>query len=75
MSESVTVKGERITLDLLLWRRYGLRGRTLLSAAYEANPGLAGLGVILPQGTTVILPDLPPQSTVPVKRVSLFSRS
>jgi P2-like prophage tail protein X len=42
-------------LDLLLWRDAGL-GPGELSRIYDANPGLADLGPILPLGTIVTVP-------------------
>jgi phage tail protein X len=72
MPETITVRGENIPLDLLLWRRYGVRGQSLVGAALDINPGLADLGPILPLGTTVIIPDLPPETAPAVKVVSLF---
>ncbi len=73
MAETITVRGEGISLDLLLWRRYGVRGQALVEQALELNPGLSALGAILPLGTVVILPDLPPEPSTPaVKVVSLF---
>jgi len=59
MPETVTIKGEGITLDLLLWRRHGRAGQDLLDKAFALNPGLAAKGYFLPLGTAVILPDLP----------------
>ncbi|MGO1303325.1 MAG: tail protein X [Sphingomonas parapaucimobilis] len=47
------------TLDALIWRARGL-GPDDLPAVLAANPGLAALGPILPVGTAVILPDVPP---------------
>lgn len=73
MPETVTVKGENILLDLLLWRRHGVRGQGLVVRALELNPGLAGLGPVLPIGTEVILPDLSPEDDRSPRRiVSLF---
>lgn len=73
MTETITIRGENIPLDLLLWRRYGVRGRSLVERTLDLNPGLAALGPILPLGTVVIIPDLPPVATSPaVKVVSLF---
>ena len=73
MTETVTIRGEGITLDLLLWRRYGVRGQGLVEEALELNPGLAGLGAVLPLGTAVTLPDLPPAPVrAPRQVVSLF---
>ncbi|WP_039057032.1 tail protein X [Enterobacter sp. Bisph1] len=51
------------TLDLLCLRYYG-RTASVVEAVLAANPGLAELGVILPYGTTVSLPDV---QTQPVK--------
>ncbi|WP_323073190.1 tail protein X [Mycetohabitans endofungorum] len=44
------------TIDALCWRHYGRTDGTV-EAALQANPGLAELGVILPIGTVVELPD------------------
>ncbi len=69
----VTVWRENLTLDLLLWQAYGPDGQALLERALELNPGLAGLGINLPLGTLVQLPDRPsadPFTARPV--VSLF---
>lgn len=71
--QTVIVKGEGITLDLLLWRAYGVRGRILLEEAFTLNTDLAALGVIIPLGTTVHLPDLPPEDAGQSRQVvSLF---
>ena len=50
MAETITVKGDNIALDLLLWRRFGVRGQQLVEETYQLNPGLADLGLILPPG-------------------------
>jgi len=70
--ETITIKGEGITLDLLLWRKYGVRGRELVEATLALNPGLASVGPILPMLTVVIVPPLPAESRTPVKLVTLF---
>lgn len=73
MAETITIRGEGISLDLLLWRRYGVRGQGLVEEALVLNPGLAALGPVLPLGTVVTIPDLPPAASAPaVKVVSLF---
>ena len=59
MADTITIRGENIPFDLLLWRRYCVRGQALLSAAYDLNPNLADAGPILPIGRAVIVPDLP----------------
>lgn len=54
------------TLDALLWREAGL-GPAALPAVLEANPGLGGLGTILPAGTPVNVPaTAPAAATLPL---------
>jgi phage tail protein X len=73
MTETVTIAGDGIMLDLLLWRRYGVRGKALVEQTLDLNNHLAILGPFLPLGTVVILPDLPPETAVPPRKiVSLF---
>ncbi len=73
MTSTVTVRGEGISVDLLLWRSFGIQGRALVEKTLSLNQGLSALGPILPLGTTVILPDIPEQSAIDaVKVVSLF---
>lgn len=45
------------TLDMLCLRHYG-RTEGVVEAVLLANPGLAELGVILPHGTLVSLPEV-----------------
>ncbi|MBI2306089.1 MAG: tail protein X [Rhodocyclales bacterium] len=49
------------TVDGLCWRHHG--SSAAVEAAYEANPGLAALGPVLPMGTPVELPDEAPAPT------------
>jgi phage tail protein X len=72
MTETITIKGVGISLDLLLWRKFGVRGRELVEVTLGLNPGLAALGAFLPMGTVVTVPPLPAKSTLPVKLVTLF---
>lgn len=72
MPEEIEIKGEGIVLDLLLHRKYGVRGRELVEATLVLNPGLAALGPILPIGTKVLLPDLPQPLQTAKRVVSLF---
>lgn len=72
MAERIVIRGDNITLDLLLWRRFGQIGHSLVEAAHSLNPGLAALGPVLPFGTSVALPDLPRASTYREQPVSLF---
>jgi len=50
------------TLDLICNRYYG-RTEGVFETVLTANPGLAALGVVLPHGTTIELPEV---STAPV---------
>lgn len=71
--QTITVKGEGITLDLLLWRAYGVRGRSLIEKSLSLNVDMARLGTVIPMGTKVILPDLPPEEAGRSREVvSLF---
>ena len=70
---AITVQRTRTTLDLLLWRQHGVAGMALLEQTLELNPGVADLGIELPVGTVVRLPDLPAPTPVQTSRViSLF---
>ncbi|SFA66573.1 tail protein X [Metapseudomonas otitidis] len=48
------------TVDAICWRVYG-RTAGLTEAVLEANPGLADLGPVIPQGHRVTLPAQAPQ--------------
>lgn len=55
----VTVQGEYVTVDLLVWRRYKQPARGILEATLDANPHLALLhkqSCFLPVGTQVRIP-------------------
>ena len=43
------------TVDSLCWRHYGAT-QGMVEAVLQANPGLAGLGPVLPQGLEVRMP-------------------
>jgi len=71
--QNITIKRERMTVDLLLFQAYGAAGQGLVAATLEANPGIAEVGPILPLGTIIAIPDKPaadPFTARPV--VSLF---
>ncbi|MEQ5834232.1 tail protein X [Marinobacter sp. NFXS9] len=54
------------TVDRICYRHYGYTAG-VTEAVYEANPGLAELGPILPTGTKVTLPEVaeaPTRTTV-----------
>lgn len=46
------------TVDSLCWRHLG--SSAAVEQVLEDNPGLAALGLILPEGTAVTLPDAAP---------------
>ena len=54
--ERLTVEGDGITVSLLVWRRFRRPMPGLVEAILERNPGLAGLGPILPVGTVLEIP-------------------
>lgn len=62
-----TVQGD--TVDSVCQRIYG-RTAGVTEAVFEANLGLADLGLVLPHGTVIDLPDTPPQPAV--QRVQLW---
>lgn len=73
--ETVVVQRTRTTVDLLLWRRYGIAGLGLVEQVWALNPGLADLGPVLPVGTEVLLPEAPTASELAAterKIVNLF---
>ena len=75
MPQRIVVHQQGATLDLLLWRIHGRRGQDIVEAALVANPGLAALGPVIPQGAAINIPDLPaPSAGGSVERpVDLFA--
>lgn len=62
MSKTITAI-QNDTIDSICWRYYG-RSAGVVEKVLEANSQLADIGVILPIGTSVILPDIDtPQQT------------
>ena len=57
---TITVRGEGMTLALLIWRHMKRQPEGYLERVLVANPGLADAGAFLPVGTRIVLPlDLP----------------
>lgn len=54
--EAVTVTGEGLTLDLILWRKFRQPMNGVIEKVLDANQGLAKLGMWLPVGTKVVIP-------------------
>lgn len=74
MPKTVTVTGDNVTADLLLWRQYGVPGQDLTGIFYALNPGLSARGDYLPPGEVVMIPDLPESDPYPeVPMVTLFT--
>lgn len=46
------------TVDLVVWRALGV-GSPAVEQVLAANPGLADLGPVLPEGTPVLIPPVP----------------
>ncbi|QXZ10280.1 tail protein X [Comamonas sp. Y33R10-2] len=61
-----TIQGE--TVDALCWRHYG-RTLGMTEAVLQANPGLAALGLVLPQGMLVVMPALPQAQPKPITQL------
>lgn len=55
-------------LDLICWRYYG-RTQQTVEAVLTANPNLADLMPVLPEGLTIELPDLPEPETTTTLRI------
>jgi phage tail protein X len=70
--ESLQVRAEGVTLDLLLWRRFLRVIPGLVEQTLDINPTLARKGVVLPIGTRVVvqLPE-PPEAKI-ANAVSLW---
>lgn len=73
MSDVVTIMADGISVDLLLYRRWGERGQTLVESTLALNPGLAACGPLLPRGTQVRLPKGPARAIETARAVDLFS--
>ena len=70
--ERVTVSGDGLSLDLILWRKYRRRMPGLLEMALDLNPGLAGKGPTLPIGTVIDIPIVDPDPARDLQVVQLW---
>ncbi|MBB4199038.1 hypothetical protein CCR94_16220 [Rhodoblastus sphagnicola] len=71
MSGSTTyVTGQNEMLDAICAGFYGASVAQAAETVLAANPGLADLGPVLPQATTIILPYIAP---APAKTLATFS--
>lgn len=72
MSETIIIGADGQTLDQVLWRKFGVRGRELVEETLRLNPGLAGLGPVLPVKTVIVIPALPAKTGITAKPLTLF---
>ncbi|MGA0615956.1 tail protein X [Paracoccus sp. KR1-242] len=71
--EAVTVKGDGLTLSLLVWRRFRKPMPGLVEQILDLNQGLAALGPILPFGTVVRMPiPVEAEAAQPQARIQLW---
>ncbi|WP_336810946.1 tail protein X [Bosea sp. MMO-172] len=69
MTPFVTRQGQ--TVDMVCWEHYR-RTADITEIVFDANPGLADLGPVLPMGTRILLPDLPVPQREARKLTSLW---
>ncbi len=70
MTETIKIVGDNLTLDLILWRKHGLRGLALIEETMNLNPGLKD--VYIPAGAKVVVPNLPVELANSREVVTLF---
>jgi len=70
--ETFIVQGDGLTVDAIIWQRYRRRTPRLFEQTLELNPGLAELGPMIPHGTTLRIPLLPPPAERQVTVVRLW---
>lgn len=57
------------TVDAMCWRHYGMT-EGMVELVLEHNPGLADVGVILPEGLVIEMPDAPkPKTPTPLLKL------
>ena len=61
--EAYVVTGDGMMLDAILWQRFRRKTPGLLEKVLDMNPGLAGLGPVIPNGTRIIIPIEPAPKT------------
>jgi len=60
MTQIYALQGD--TVDEICYRHYR-RTEQVVERVYLANPGLAAVGVVLPHGYALVLPELPAPAT------------
>lgn len=73
-TEKVVVRGDGITLPLLIWRRFRKPMPGLVERTLDINPGLAARGIFLDPGTEVLIPIVEDveTSSEPAARIRLW---
>jgi phage tail protein X len=70
----ILVSSDGVSVDLVIWQTYRKPMPSLLEQTLDINPGLAGLGPILPVGTTFKLPIVkPPAAPIRSDVIHLWS--
>ena len=64
--EIISLEGD--TVEAICYRKYGYT-KNITTQVYNNNPGLAQLGVTLPIGTIIILPDVPIKNEMEIKNL------
>lgn len=69
---TITISGDGITVSSLVWRRYRRPMPGLVEAVLDRNPGLAGLGALIPVGTRVVIPSVEDVVAADPEAISLY---
>lgn len=69
--ETYIVVGDMM-LDQILWQRFRRKTPGLIERVLDMNPGLAGLGPVIPNGTSISIPIDTPSSPTAVPVVKLW---
>ena len=69
MTTAIAIDGE--TVDAICWRELG-RTQGVTEQVLILNPGLAGLGAMLPGGTKITLPDLAEITPAVLETINLW---
>ncbi len=64
--EVESVEGD--TVEAICFRRYGYT-ENVTKQVCDSNPGVAALGVVLPIGTKIVLPDVPKKNEIKTKNL------
>ena len=68
MTDRILVLQEPEHIDSVAARQYGVEHADAgLTAIYQANPRLSALGVTLPTGTRIVVPELPERAQPQIK--------